>query len=118
MGSCAAQRGFLTLSSCDNPMASLCTSCGRPMCAAHLSMQSGFTQCLECPAQTPASTGEEEQYDTGWSHRYRDTYYRDTGYHAVSSGTYDEHDARAFDGTDEEELGDEGGGGTGAFGDS
>lgn len=102
---CAARKGFLTLSDCGNPAMTTCSNCGRPMCTAHLSMQSGFTMCLDCaatagttdPNQQQQTTNQPDEYDDVWAHRYRDSYYSSTGYRPVYGTTYyDSHDSRSF----------------------
>lgn len=118
MGTCMARRGFLTLSSCDNPASTLCTSCGRLMCTEHLSPASGFTQCLEC-ANTNATYDENAtNYDNDTSYRYRHSYYATSGYRPITDD-YDGDDVRSFDHSsignelaDDDEAGDPG------FGDS
>lgn len=117
MGTCMARRGFLTLSSCENPASTLCTSCGRMMCTEHLSPTSGFTQCLECANSSAAYDDKATDYDNDWSYRYHHSYYGSSGYRPISDD-YDGDDVRAFDRSagdtvaDDDEVGDPG------FGDS
>lgn len=95
---CAARKGFLTLSDCGEPAATMCANCGRPMCAKHLSPTSGFTNCYDCTATTaPQEEGQQGQgqYDDAWAHRYRDDYYRTSGYTPMTY--YDSHDRTSFD---------------------
>ena len=100
MNTCEARKGFLTLSACENPASSSCAKCGRGMCPAHLAPQTGFSKCYDCAA---TDTGVQEgEYDEVWSHRYRNDYYRTTGYAPLYStyygtGYYDSHDASSFD---------------------
>jgi len=97
MATCTAVSGFLTMGGCDNPVASMCTSCGAPRCAVHLSPRSGFTQCLECASQDVAATEkpeEEEDYGEDWLYHRRSSY-SDT----APSHQYDRTDAAAFAGT-------------------
>lgn len=121
MGTCMARRGFLTLSDCGNPAASLCTTCSRPMCAAHLAPQSGFTQCFDCAATN--ATVREGEHDDLWAHRYRSTYYTASGYRPIYSGShhdtyYDDQDVRSFDDEPNEEMIDEEETDRGGFGES
>lgn len=100
---CTARRGFLTLSDCGEPAATSCANCGQPVCAAHLSSRSGFTNCLECSATAAPAAEGEEPYDDVWAHRYRDDYYRTSGYtplYGTAAGVtaYAAHDAAGFDG--------------------
>lgn len=127
MGTCMARRGFLTLSDCENPATTMCGTCGRPMCVAHLSPQSGFSTCYDCAATNPTNTqqqGEEGEYDETWSHRYRDDYYSSTGYRPVYSGTresdtyYDDQDVRSFDNEAGEDLAGDDESAAGDFGES
>lgn len=105
---CEARKGFLTLSSCDNPAATSCANCARSLCPMHLAPPD-FSTCLDCAAtQRPAEqTAEGEEYDEVWSHGYRTSYYNDTGYRSGSSSYYDSQDVRSFDSTGSDELGDE-----------
>jgi hypothetical protein len=80
---CEARKGFLTLSGCENPVASACSNCGRSMCTAHLAPQTGFSMCYDCAAQD--QNVQEGEYDDVWSHRYRNDYYSTTGYTPVYS---------------------------------
>jgi len=115
MNQCAARKGFLTLSDCGEPAVTACANCGRPMCSAHLSTQSGFTMCLDCAASD--QNVQEGEYDGVWRNRYRDSYYTSSGYYPMhSSSYYDTQDAASFDGTPrdaDEDATDRGG-----FGDS
>jgi hypothetical protein len=92
----------------------MCASCGSPRCPAHLSPQSGFTQCLACANQEATTTDETDDYDDDWSYRYRSSYYTDSGYHPMRS--YDSSDRSGFD-TGDEALMDDDREGAG-FGDS
>ena len=98
MSTCEAQKGFLTLSGCENPAVTACSNCGRSMCPTHLAPQSGFTTCLDCAATT--TTDQEGEYDEVWSHRYRHSYYASTGYTPMdrsrSDDYYDSQDAQSF----------------------
>jgi len=97
MNQCAARKGFLTLSDCGEPATTACSNCGRPMCSAHLSAQSGFTMCLDCAASDQSV--QEGEYDGVWRNRYRDTYYTSSGYIPMHRSTYyDDQDTRSFDG--------------------
>lgn len=101
MGTCMARSGFLTLSDCGEPAASMCATCARPICAAHLAPQSGFTKCLDCAATDPNVEEGEGEYDDVWAHRYRNDYYSGT-YTPFYVGTthdtyYDRQDVRSFD---------------------
>jgi hypothetical protein len=91
---CTAQRGFLTLSGCENPASTLCAGCGAPRCAAHLSPQCGFTKCFTCANLQTTPATDDETYDDDWSYRYRTSYYSDSGYRPVHS--YDQSDASGF----------------------
>ncbi len=98
---CEARRGFLTLSDCGQPAATSCANCGRAMCAMHLSARSGFTNCLDCSATVASGEETETEYDDVWAHRYRDDYYRTSGYtplYGTATGSYDRHDAASFEG--------------------
>ncbi len=122
MAVCMSQRGFLTLQPCGDIAASVCTSCGRPTCAMHLSAQSGFTQCVSCTAADPTvdDTGGDD-YDGVWSSRYRDRYYRESGYTGTHDSSYDATDAESFEGDPNAQdwtEGDEGGGEGSGFGES
>lgn len=117
MSNCEAQKGFLTLSGCENPAVTACSNCGRSMCSTHLAPQTGFSMCFDCAATS--STVQEEEYDDVWSHRYRNSYYTSTGYtprHYSSTDSWDRQDARSFDERARDAAEDEGG--RGRFGDS
>jgi hypothetical protein len=106
---CEARKGFLTLSSCENPAATSCANCARSLCPMHLAPPD-FTMCLDCAAtQRPAEQTEEggDEYDEVWSHRYRSSYYDDTGYRSGSSTYYDSQDVRSFDEREGDGFGDE-----------
>ena len=100
MNTCEARKGFLTLSACSNPASSSCADCGRGMCTTHLAPQTGFSKCLDCAAKDPQV--QEGEYDDVWSHRYRNDYYRTTGFVPLAGGAYlastyyDSHDASSF----------------------
>lgn len=106
---CAATKGFLTIGDCGNPTSSVCSHCGRPMCAAHLSPASGFSTCYDCAATQPAQQQqgtEDNQYDETWAHGYRSSYYNNSGYRP-SQTTYNTDDRSSFtdrhnDGFDED----------------
>jgi hypothetical protein len=125
MGTCMARRGFLTLGDCENPAATMCGTCGRAMCAVHLSPQTGFSTCYDCAAANPTNAQEGEgEYDETWSHRYRDEYYSTTGYRPVYSGThhsdtyYDDQDVRSFDSEADDDLAGDDESAAGDFGES
>ena len=92
MNTCEAQKGFLTLSRCENPAVTACSNCGRSMCSTHLAPQSGFSMCFDCAANSPEV--QEEEYDDVWSNRYRRTYYTSRGY---TPREWDRQDAHSFD---------------------
>ncbi|HEV7243242.1 MAG TPA: hypothetical protein VGQ36_28715 [Thermoanaerobaculia bacterium] len=99
---CEARKGFLTLSGCENPVASACSNCGRSMCTAHLAPQTGFSMCFDCAATN--QNVQEQEYDDVWSRRYRNDYYTTTGYVPLYSSYhgsryYDRQDAQSFDDT-------------------
>ncbi len=99
--SCEGRKGFLTLSDCENPGVTACANCGRMMCPAHLSARSGFTTCLDCAAANPEQQqqeGEEGDYDETWAAGYRRSYYEDTDYTPVSSGSsvFNRYDRSSF----------------------
>ena len=115
---CEARKGFLTLSLCENPAASACAHCARSLCPMHLAPPD-FTMCLDCAAtQRPPAEETEggEEYDEVWSHRYRSSYYDDTGYRAGTSTYYDSQDVRSFDSTVGDDFADDTE--TGGFGES
>lgn len=93
---CEGRKGFLTLADCENPGVTACANCGRMMCPAHLSAQTGFTTCLDCAAANPQQQQQQEEgeYDETWATGYRNSYYSDTGYTPVSS--FDRHDRSSF----------------------
>ena len=99
MNACEAQKGFLTLSGCENPVARTCAHCSRSMCSAHLAPQTGFSMCFDCAASNPDV--QEEQYDDVWSRRYRSSYYATAGYAPMYWSSHDSHydrqDAHSFD---------------------
>jgi hypothetical protein len=106
---CEARKGFLTLSSCENPAATTCANCARSLCPAHLAPPQ-FTMCLDCAA-TNQQAGQNEtqgegEYDDVWAHGYRSSYYASTGYVAGRHG-YDSQDTRSFDSTSDSDFGDE-----------
>ena len=99
---CEARKGFLTLSSCDNPAATACSNCGRSFCPAHLAPP-GFNMCLDCAATSsgadPNAPQGEDESDDVWSHRYRSSYYASTGYtpgYGRHSSYYDDQDRASF----------------------
>jgi hypothetical protein len=113
MMGCACKRGFFSLRDCGDPVSTTCSSCGRGVCAAHLSPASGFSQCLDChargaqaqtQAQPPSTTKRQvspNAADDEWVYGYRNSYYR-TGYGPIYSGYYydhyyDSYDTRTFD---------------------
>ena len=100
MNGCEAQKGFLTLSGCENPAATACSNCGRTMCTAHLAPQSGFSTCFDCAAGSSETNAEEGEYDSLWAHRYRGSYYATTGYTPMDRSSrhddYDAQDAQSF----------------------
>ncbi len=112
MATCMAQRGFLTLSTCDEPATWQCAACGRWTCPLHLSPSSGMTKCLECANAGLVSGPEDDAFDGDWSHRQRNTYYAG-GYRPLTADDargFDHRGDHAIDGDD-----DQSGGG---FGDS
>jgi hypothetical protein len=116
VNTCMARRGFLTLSACGDPAARMCSTCGQPTCAVHLSPQSGFSQCFSCAAADP--NVEAGENDGVWSSRYRDNYYS-SGYMGMSTDRYDDQDASAFDETQTDGLlDDDENSGPGGFADS
>lgn len=117
MNTCMARRGFLTLSACGDPAATMCSTCGQPTCAVHLSPQSGFSQCLSCAAADP--NVEAEDNDSVWSSRYRDDYYASSSYRGMSTDRYDDRDASSFDETQRDGvMDDDEDAGPGGFADS
>jgi hypothetical protein len=109
MNECACKRGFFSLRDCGEPIVATCTSCGRGVCAAHLSPSSGRSQCLDCHArgtqtETPSTAKPQAATSTGddeWVYGYRNSYYR-SGYGPIYSGYYydhyyDSYDTRTFD---------------------
>jgi hypothetical protein len=113
---CEARKGFLTLSSCENPAARACANCGRSLCPTHLA-PTDFSMCLDCAATTsqqqqqgandPRSEGD---YDDVWAHRYRSNYYSTTGYsptHSSRSSYYDNQDTSSFRDRNSEDLEDD-----------
>jgi hypothetical protein len=117
---CEARKGFLTLSSCDNPAATACAQCGRSFCPTHLTPP-GFTTCLDCAAinaDSPRAQQDGDEYDDVWAHRYRSSYYSSTGYtpgYGSRSSYYDDQDAASFTDreTDDDRDDDAQGGGFG-----
>jgi hypothetical protein len=110
---CEARKGFLTLSSCDNPAATTCANCGRSLCPAHLAPPH-FTTCLDCAAtqgqNDPNAPQGEGEYDDVWAHGYRSRYYSSTGYTpGISSrdSYYDSQDTRSFDEQQSDDLADD-----------
>ena len=118
MEKCRAKRGFFSLRDCGEMSVKQCALCSRPMCSQHLSPMSGFTRCLDCDGRAaekevvsqkqkpqmnaPPPPGEQPLNDPTWSHRYRDRYYRDSGYAPIYTGAYydsyyDRYDTRSFD---------------------
>jgi len=93
---CMARSGFLTLRDCGNPEAQACAKCGRPMCTAHLSARSGFTECLDCASRAENLSPEDPE----WAYGYRRQYYGTSGYAPLYFGhgaAYDDYDVRSFD---------------------
>ena len=116
MSTCAARKGFLTMSDCGNSAARACANCGRDMCSAHLAAQTGFSTCLDCAAaRSDVVAGEA---DPLWAHRYRSSYYAATGFLPVygASMMFDQHDRASFAGTHADTFDDEVD--RGGFGDS
>jgi hypothetical protein len=120
---CEARKGFLTLSSCDNPAATACSNCGRSLCPTHLAPP-GFTMCLDCAATSsntdPNAPQGEDESDDVWAHRYRSSYYSSTGYtpgYGSRSSYYDDHDRSSFSDRDVDDVDDDTTGQSG-FGDS
>lgn len=109
---CEARKGFLTLSSCDNPAATSCANCGRSLCPTHLAPP-GFTTCLDCAATgssaDPNAPQGEDESDDVWSHRYRSSYYASTGYTPGygRSSYYDDHDTSSFSDRQSDDLDDD-----------
>ena len=103
MGSCMAKRGFFSLRDCGEMAVKQCALCGRPMCSAHLSPRSGFTNCLDCDArQSERDALGQPADDPNWAYRYRDRYYSTSGYAPLYTGSrydsyYDRYDTRSFD---------------------
>jgi hypothetical protein len=116
MSTCAARKGFLTMSDCGNAAARNCANCGRPMCSAHLAAQTGFSLCLDCAAQSEQV--QEGEYDPVWAHRYRNSYYTNTGFLPVygAATAFDHTDSRSFTSTAGDTLDDDVD--RGGFGDS
>jgi hypothetical protein len=108
---CEAQKGFLTLSHCENPAATACANCARSLCPAHLAPPT-FTMCYDCAAtagqsQQQQPSEREDEYDESWAHDYRSSYRNDTGYVAGSTTYYDSQDTRSFDEREGDDFGDE-----------
>jgi hypothetical protein len=118
MSTCAARKGFLTLTACENPAVRACSQCGQSMCAAHLTPQSGFSTCFDCAASSLSVADGE--YGDVWAHRYRSRYYSSTGYTPMAWSSrdddYDQQDARSFDERERDAAEDEAE--RGGFGDS
>jgi len=93
---CMARSGFLTLRDCGNPEAQNCTSCGRPMCAQHLTSRSGFSECYECGG----ANQDLDPTDPEWSYGYRRNFYASNGYAPLYFGSreFDDYDVRSFHG--------------------
>jgi hypothetical protein len=98
-----AKRGFFSLRDCGEVAVRQCALCGRPMCSAHLSPQSGFTNCLDCEArQSEQTVLGAPLADPGWPYRYRNHYYSTSHYSPIYTGRdydtyYDRYDTRSFD---------------------
>jgi len=111
MPECAVKRGFFVLRDCRQPTSSLCSSCSRPVCPEHSTIETGSLLCLECAARREKPTDEEQrkrEQNTNWwqnrqsSYFYRDRYYSSSSYHPFYYGTYydsyyDSYDMRSFD---------------------
>jgi hypothetical protein len=103
MEKCRAKRGFFSLRDCGEMAVQQCALCGRPVCAAHLSPQSGFTRCLDCEGRQAEQTAAGQPLsDPTWSYRYRDRYYSSSRYAPIYTGSYydsyyDRYDTRSFD---------------------
>jgi hypothetical protein len=101
MTRCQCRSGFFSLRDCDEPVSSVCSQCGRAVCARHLSPASGYTTCLDCHGRQAHPPDRETGYGDDWVYGYRDTYYR-SGYGPIYSGSYydsyyDSYDTRSFD---------------------
>lgn len=108
MNECMSRQGFFSLRPCGEPAATSCATCGRMVCASHLSPGSGFTSCLDCVARgvegnvlnPPGNqTGDERE----WAYGYRRGYYASHSYSPFYDGDdgdddyYDDYDLRSFD---------------------
>jgi hypothetical protein len=116
---CEARKGFLTLSSCDNPAATACATCGRSFCPSHLAPPA-FSTCYDCAATAadPNAVQQDGEYDDAWAHRYRSSYYTSTGYVPgyARESFYDDQDTVSFADRNDDDLGDDTE--RGGFGDS
>ncbi|NLT56769.1 MAG: hypothetical protein GXX79_19840 [Actinomycetales bacterium] len=95
MTTCTVTRGFFVLRHCGVLAVTGCTTCGRPLCAAHVA-DAGM--CPECavaagygthPSRTPITTAAHRRraFYSGSSHHYQDT----TWY-----SSFDDYDREAF----------------------
>jgi hypothetical protein len=108
MNECMSRQGFFSLRPCGEPAATGCATCGRMVCARHLSPTSGFTQCMDCTARGvegdvlnpggPQPAGDDRE----WAYGYRRNYYRSNSYAPFNDSDaddsyYDDYDMRSFD---------------------
>lgn len=119
MARCGVKKGFFILRDCNEITNTICPVCRRPSCEEHtrrLGEPPGVPHCVECFAKAgasgnpdvaarpaaPVAPTELDYMDDSWSYRYRDTYYRGSGYRPIYYGrhpgwTYDDNEYRAFD---------------------
>ncbi len=103
MTGCAQRTGFLTLTTCGEPVAAACAMCGKAICAGHIHHTQSGILCPDCAALgLDADEASRRGLDSSYYRRSADS---DTGMVTYGSSDYESFDT--FDG----EGGEMGGGG-------
>ncbi|HOI15137.1 MAG TPA: hypothetical protein PK036_02235 [Geobacteraceae bacterium] len=105
MTGCAQRTGFLTLTTCGEPVAAACTRCGKAICAGHIHHTQSGILCPDCAVLgLDADEASRRGLDSSY---YRHSADSDTGMVTYGSSDYENFD------TFEGEGGEMGGGGAG-----
>jgi hypothetical protein len=86
---CAETAGFLFSHACKNPPIQICSTCQKPICAAHSRSVHGMPTCVGC-SRAQGGTGQVDDpydYSTRWYGDYRDYDRWDRYRRPAASGT-------------------------------
>jgi hypothetical protein len=93
---CAQRIGFLTLTTCNDPVVAACGGCGKPICAVHLHSDLSGQRCPDCAViGLDADEASRRGLDSAY---YRQSANRDTDFTTYSSSDYQNFDTFAGEG--------------------